>query len=148
MTTAPPCRGCGKPIISGQLRRGDDWHADCSPLAKFEALPRRHRSRRDDDIKAPDGFLLGGYRKVRRDGTVLFHRRWWKVPDEWVGLSVHVHVLDCYAIDIEVAPPGTRVWDRDEHNQHVNVRPEIVDRPDAKPSYRTAHAKAWHARKS
>lgn len=98
---------------------------------------------RDNDIKAPDGFLLGGYRKVRRDGTILFHRRWWRLPAEWIGERVHIHVLDGYAIDIEVAPPGRTVWDRDPTGQDVNLRPSPVDRPDAKPGYRNSHHIAW-----
>lgn len=63
------CRSCGHEIIPGQLRRGDDWHADCwvktnAVVENFQtghARKGRKRTPRDEqDIKAPDGFTLGG----------------------------------------------------------------------------------------
>lgn len=63
-------------------------------------------SRRNHDIKAPDGFLLGGLRRMRSDGTILFQRGWWRAPDEWIGEKVWVHCTDAGAGDLEIAPPG------------------------------------------
>lgn len=64
--------------------------------------------KRDNDIKAPDGYLLGGERSVRQDGTILFQRGWWQAPKEWAGEYVWVHCLDAEGnfFEIEVAPPG------------------------------------------
>lgn len=36
-TAGPACRGCGEPIIAGQLRRGDNWHAACHSSARSDA---------------------------------------------------------------------------------------------------------------
>src|SRR5258707_571718 len=44
--TADPCvyscKGCSKEIIAGQLRRGDDWHAECHAAARpgFDTRPQ------------------------------------------------------------------------------------------------------------
>jgi hypothetical protein len=144
------CKGCGLEIISGQLRRGDDWHAECSPLAKFEARPRRKRRtpRSEQDIKAPDGYLLGGLRKVLKDGTILFQRGYWgPCPAEWIGERVWVHEHSiARETSIRAASPGCSLWSEDSHRTNLILGP--ADKPDAKPGYRTAHAKAWSARKS
>lgn len=121
------CQHCQKPIIPGDLRRGDDWHADCydkmfgdvhsSSRTKSEKqrlrsnIKGKARQRRDRDIKGPDGFLLGGIRKVRPDGTILFHRHYWQAPLEWIGENIWVHVMDGWAIRLEAAPPGMHVFD-------------------------------------
>lgn len=96
----------------------------------------------DNDIKAPDGYLLGGLRRVRRDGTVLFHRMWWKCPDDWVGENIWVHVTDGWLLNsISAAPPGVHI-SRAEY-AGTNLILEPVSRPDAKPGYRRAAHKLW-----
>jgi len=39
------CRGCDQPIIAGQLRRGDNWHAACHS-ANFQEIHARERAPR------------------------------------------------------------------------------------------------------
>lgn len=36
------CKGCSKEIVAGQLRRGDEWHADCHAQARpnFDDKPK------------------------------------------------------------------------------------------------------------
>jgi hypothetical protein len=101
---------------------------------------------RDCDIKAPDGFLLGGLRKVRADGTILFQRSWWVAPKEWIGEHVWVHNLhseDCFD-KIEAAPPGQRIYAARSAKTTIDL--ENAGRLDAKPGYRSAANKAWVAR--
>jgi len=68
---------------------------------------------RDNDIKAPAGYLLGGLRRVRSDGTILFQCGWWRAPDEWIGKEVLVHEDELGSpgmrdrqVIIRAAPPG------------------------------------------
>lgn len=49
---APLCKGCKEPIIAGQLRRGDDWHAFCFPLREAESRPLTPR------VKPAPGLTL------------------------------------------------------------------------------------------
>ncbi len=97
---------------------------------------------REGDVKAPDGFLLGGERLVRKDGTILFQRGWWKVPDEWAGKRCWVHCTDSGAGDLEVAPPG---WEHIYKAQaaRVTIFAKRTDRPDAKSGWRRADKLAW-----
>jgi hypothetical protein len=76
---------------------------------------------RANDIKAPDGYLLGGLRRVRGDGTILFQRGWWKAPEEWIGKEVWVH-------EDELGSPGMR---------------DRAERPDAKQGWRDPVKLAW-----
>ena len=102
--------------------------------------------RRDNDIKAPDGYLLGGLRLVRKDGSVLFQRGWWQCPVEWAGEMVWLHEWsDLWGnnIAVEAWPPGVRIW---QHKIGETVILERTERPDAKPGYRRADHKAWHER--
>lgn len=103
------------------------------------------RNRRDNDIKAPDGYLLGGLRKVRGDGTVLFHRGWWRVPDTFIGETVWLHTLEPDSFDeIEVAHPGLHIYEARQMGHTVNA--PRTDRSDAKAGLRNADHKAWAAR--
>ncbi len=86
--------------------------------------------RRENDIKAPDGFLIGGLRTVRRDGTILFQNGWWQVPLEWAGEKVWVHCTDGGAGDLEVAPPGWTLWARGCDSR--NIFAPRTKRPDSK----------------
>lgn len=63
----------------------------------------------DHDIKAIDGYLLGGVRSVRADGVIFFARQYWQAPMEWAGKRVWVHNLDADAVfdAIIAAPPGS-----------------------------------------
>lgn len=104
--------------------------------------------RHHNDIKAPDGFLLGGVRRVRKDGTILFQRGWWKCPDEWIGKDIWVHehvdggpferMVKC---GVEAAPPGIHIYEARLKKRSIVLEP--ADRPDARPGYRTAANKAW-----
>ena len=111
-------------------------------------------SGREHDIKAPDGYLLGGLRSVRRDGTILFHRMFWTAPKEWAGARVWVHVTDGMALNtIDAARPGLHIYEaramtstctvgqKSDPTACIELLPQ--DRPDAKPGYRSAHMKAW-----
>ena len=69
------------------------------------------RAGAERDIKAPDGFLLGGLRRVRRDSTILFQRGWWRAPPEWINKLVWVHITDYFGAAVEAAPPGQHIYD-------------------------------------
>lgn len=51
LTKAHLCKGCGLGIEPGQLRRGDDWHADC-----FSSLERKFVATRPKLPKARRGL--------------------------------------------------------------------------------------------
>ena len=97
------------------------------------------------DIKAPDGFLLGGERVVRQDGTILFQRGWWQAPVEWAGEYVWVHCTDSGAGDLEVAPPGYQSISRAQMDEKTILCPR-TKRPDAQPAFRRPERKAYAAR--
>lgn len=105
--------------------------------------------RRDHDIKAPDGYTLGGLRRVLKDRTIRFNRGYWgPVPQEWVGERVWVHedseLQWPYTGYLDVAPPGKHIYaarlDGDA------VRADRTARPDAKAGYRKAAHKEYAAR--
>ena len=82
------------------------------------------------DIKAPDGYLLGGLRTVRNDGTLLFHRMYWQCPKEWIGERIWVHVTDMMMLnEIKAAPPGQHIFSCDFRN-HIFLKP--ANKPDAR----------------
>lgn len=107
------------------------------------------------DIKAPDGYVLGGRRKVRKDGTILFNRGWWQAPVEWAGETVWVHEYTGLQwnppIQLQVAPPGMDLWRCAYHTQEwFKARPserniicDRTERPDAKPVFRHPDHVAW-----
>lgn len=99
------------------------------------------------DIKAPDGFLLGGERIVRSDGTVLFQRGYWQLPEGFAeaGEYVWVHCTDSGAGDLEAAPPGYTSIYRAQSDR-ATVLCKRTRRGDAKPGIRNAARKAWHER--
>jgi hypothetical protein len=102
---------------------------------------------RDHDIKAPDGFLLGGQRLVRRGGVILFQRGYYQAPAEWTGDYVWVHCsTDSGAWDIEIAPPGLHIYTA--RSQRKTVLGARTKRPDAKPGFRRPENKAWVSRSS
>jgi hypothetical protein len=106
-------------------------------------------SRRDHDIKAPDGYLLGGLRRVLKDRTILFQRGYWgPVPAEWVGERVWVHedhdLSWPHGSYLDVAPPGVHIYAA--RVDGGNVRADRTERPDAKPGLRNPVRKAWSAR--
>ena len=102
--------------------------------------------RRQHDIKAPDGYLLGGWRKVRADGSILLGRGYWQAPIEWAGERVQVHnnEADGDFHTIDAAEPGDTIYAA-RVGRRVHILPAI-DRPDAKPGYRRADRKAYIAR--
>ena len=99
---------------------------------------------REHDVKAPDGYLLGGERRVRAGGVILFQRGWWKLPEGFAeqGEYCHVHCTDGGAGDLEVAPPGYSSFPH-AASAGVTVRAPRTERPDAKPGYRAKHHKSW-----
>lgn len=114
-------------------------------------------ARDTNDIKAPDGYLLGGYRRVRKDGTILFHRMYWVAPPEWIGEMVWVHVTDGMSLEsIEAARPGLHIFEAQgmasnsivgqvaDPTACIELFPN--DRPDAKTGWRNPAMKAWAAR--
>jgi hypothetical protein len=103
---------------------------------------------RAHDIKAPDGYLLGGLRRVRSDGTILFQRGWWKAPDEWIGTEVWVHEdergnpgMRDREVIIRAAPPGMYI--ATAILEGVAVVCHRTDRPDAKLGWRDPVKLAW-----
>lgn len=101
--------------------------------------------RKPNDIKAPDGFLLGGERCVRQDGTILFQRGWWQAPKEWAGEYCWVHCTDSGIGDLEVAPPGYSSIYRAQSDNATILCPR-TRRPDAKSGARAMWRKDWEAR--
>lgn len=110
---------------------------------------------RDNDIKAPDGFLLGGIRRVRKDGTILFQRGYWELPEadkeRFVGEDVWCHILDRNGVGqrdmtdaLVVAEPGYHIYEARSLKKIVIA--ERNEKPDAKPGFRNPHHKAWHTR--
>lgn len=113
--------------------------------------------KRDNDIKAPDGFLLGGLRRVRPDGTILFQRGWWELPAEvrsgFIGHNVWVHIRDANGVGerlkgdvLEVAYPGLHIYKAAMMKPPHTVIAMRNKRQDAKPVYRNSVYKAWAAR--
>jgi hypothetical protein len=99
--------------------------------------------KREADIKAPDGFILGGIRRIRKDGTILFQRGWWRAPAEWIDQDVWVHCSDSGAGDLEIAPPGLHIYTA--RSQRKTVWGQRTTRKDAQPTFRKADIKAWAA---
>jgi len=112
--------------------------------------------RKNHDIKAPDGYLLGGLRRVRLDGTILFQRGWWELPNEvkarFVGQDVWVHIDENFGanstsrgeIVLEVAEPGLHIYSA--RSQSKIVIADRNDRPDAKSGIRAEYRKEWAKR--
>jgi hypothetical protein len=95
----------------------------------------------DSDIKCPDGYLIGGMRKVRADGSILFQRCYWQAPKEWVGLYIWVHAATDSFDFIDGAPPGYGIYESILNRTSIELL--LIDRPGAKPGYRLAWKKAW-----
>ncbi|NTF23546.1 hypothetical protein G6L37_34815 [Agrobacterium rubi] len=97
------------------------------------------------DIKAPDGFLLGGVRRVRKDGTILFQRGYWAIPEadreRFIGEDVWCHIFDKNGPGerhkgeaLEVAEPGYHIFDA--KSLRMTVLAERTEKADAKPALR------------
>lgn len=83
----------------------------------------------DNDIKAPDGYLLGGLRLVRKDATLLFNRVYFDCPKSWIGQRVWVHVDDAITLDsISAAPPNKSLFG----DWRANIRLHRSKKPEAK----------------
>lgn len=110
--------------------------------------------RKPNDIKAPDGFLLGGLRRVRKDGTILFQRGWWELPDEvkpdFIGQDVWCHQEDIAKMDcgsdivLEVAHPSLHIYEA--RSLKKTVIADRNERPDAKSGVRLQWRKDWENR--
>jgi len=96
---------------------------------------------REHDIKAPDGYLLGGYRRVHKDGAILFQRTYWQAPVEWAGERVHVHADEGSFDGIHAAPPGSQIFHA-RWKGYAEWCPAL-DRKGAKPGYRKPLHKKW-----
>jgi len=105
------------------------------------------KDNRDNDIKAPDGFLLGGERRVRAGGIILFQRGWWQLPEGWAqqGEYCWVHTIDSGVGGLEVAPPGYRTF-YSAVTDKVTCIAERTSRKDAKSGLRKPERKAWEKR--
>lgn len=106
---------------------------------------------RNHDIKAPDGYTLGGLRTVRKDGSILFNRGWWQAPVKWAGNKVWVHEKrirekGADVVVLEAASPGLDLYEAWSMKPPYTVICERTDRDDAKPQFRNAAEKAWMAR--
>ncbi len=109
-----------------------------------------------NDIKGPDGYVLGGLRKVRRGGLILFNRGYWQVPDALMstfeGEKVWVHeawvgsLEGGYKIALEAANPGLHIYEA--RSMRMTVICYGADKRDAKNIARSPHRKAWFARNS
>lgn len=101
---------------------------------------------KNTDIMAPDGYLLGGERLVRKGGVILFQRGWWQLPDGFAQEGeycwVHGHGGDG---DLEVAPPGYSNFYQAQMDVKTIWAPR-TNRRDAKPGIRAKWRKDWHAR--
>lgn len=111
---------------------------------------------KDNDIKAPDGFLLGGVRRVRKDGTILFQRGYWELPEadkeRFVGEDVWCHIYDKNGPGerhkgeaLEVAEPGYHIYDA--KSVRKTVLAERNTKPDAKPATRKRGLRDYVQRK-
>lgn len=109
------------------------------------------RYRDENDIKAPDGYTLGGLRTVRKGGFILFNRVFWEgAPDDWVGERVWVHEdwkrdslygSEKYLLD--VANPGLHIFEAWNIGHFITLKPS--NKPDAKPAYRKQSHKDYAA---
>ena len=102
--------------------------------------------KKEADIKTPNGYLLGGERRVRKGGVILFQRGWWKLPEGWAEQGEYCwrHCTDGGAGDLEVAPPGYRSFEHAAYDRKTILAPR-TDRADAKPGYRLKAHKGWKA---
>ena len=108
----------------------------------------------DHDIKAPDGYTLGGMRKVRNGGLILFNRGYWQVPEGFLDLfegeRVWVHEAWVGSLEggekvaLEVANPGLHIYEA--RMMKMTVICYAADKADAKNIARSAHRKAWFSR--
>jgi hypothetical protein len=107
---------------------------------------------KEHDIKAPDGFLLGGVRRVRGDGTILFQRGYWAIPEadreRFIGEDVWCHIYDKNGPGerhrgeaLEVAEPGLHIYDA--KSLRKTVLAERTAKPDAKPALRRKDLRAY-----
>jgi len=106
--------------------------------------------RRDNDIKAPDGYTVGGLRLVRKDGTILFNRGWWQAPKEWAGEKVWVHEEWKWVsgqgetLVLEVAQPGLHIYEaKIMRPEPFTIICDRTERPDARPANRLKWKKVW-----
>lgn len=75
----------------------------------------------DHDIKAPDGYVLGGLRKVRKSGLILFNRGYWQIPEPFLSSfedeKVWVHEAWVGSLEggekiaLEAAYPGLHIYE-------------------------------------
>ena len=101
---------------------------------------------KNTDIMAPDGYLLGGERLVRKGGVILFQRGWWQLPDGFAQDGEYCWVHEAGpASDLEVAPPGYRNFFKAQMDLKTIFAPR-TDRRDAKPGIRAKWRKDWMAR--
>ena len=62
-------------------------------------------ARKNTDIMAPDGYLLGGERLVRKGGVILFQRGWWQLPEGFAQDGEYCWVHDAGpASDLSCTP--------------------------------------------
>ncbi len=73
-----------------------------------------------DDSRAPDGYLVAGFRKVRKGGKILASGQIWQHDDllPHVGKMVRYHIEDPYSTDISiwVGHPDATPYNYMEHH--------------------------------
>lgn len=92
--TAYLCKGCGKPLVPGELRRGDNWHAQCFSDLEVRVRSYRTTPRPPRRIKGPTptqvvcleaaaasptgsvGFTAGDRKGTRVSATDDMERPW------------------------------------------------------------------------
>lgn len=115
-------------------------------MSRFRARPRKNGY--DIDIKAPDGFLLGGWRKICQGGFVRFHGSRWRHRDmigregEYVFIHVDCHMACDASFAFENEP--RRYWTPPTNIEDRGRRPMICD--DASEDVRLAQdAEGWYS---
>lgn len=115
-------------------------------MSKWRARPRPKGYR--IDVKAPDGFLLGGWRKICSGGFVRFGKSRWRHPlmIGREGEYVFVHVDCCWGADASFAfeSEANRHWNPPQYDDTVGRRRMICD--DWPEDRRLeAEAEAWYS---
>jgi hypothetical protein len=73
-----------------------------------ERPTRRRYGRRWNDEKAPDGFIVSGWRRVTKGGYITFcnGKHYHDLFKEWAGLWVYAQINDWVGLTVDVWPNG------------------------------------------
>jgi len=72
-------------------------------------MPERHKPHIPDDRHPEDGFLLGGWRKIRKGGKIHFNHTVWinEKLDKWAGMYIYVETDDWLCRNLFAKPKGS-----------------------------------------